>query len=298
LRSIREDRRGVSAVIVVVLSLVIVVVIATDVFLWNFEMNRLDWEKTQENIDIADVSSINLTRSSWFTAQREYGIIVGSRSSGTYVDTHSASDGNWETFVEEPRPPLYRFDLNGTFLLDISAFPLDSISSVEIQLRFRVSDTNENWFVEAYNWGVRAYDDNGFNVTSGHAPTGGWDIYAVNLTDAWENYVLDDGAMYVKLGEEGDDAVRTSVDIDFWGVRAVVRGTVFTFRNRGPLTCHVVSLWIVNSVDHKRYDVSIFINSGTTEIYARPDISLSNGEHVIKAVTERGNTAVYSVGSE
>ena len=40
-----QDRRGVSNVIVVVLGLVIVVMIVANVFLWNFEMNELDWEK-------------------------------------------------------------------------------------------------------------------------------------------------------------------------------------------------------------------------------------------------------------
>jgi len=293
-RSIRKDKRGVSNVIVFTLGLVIIVVIVADVFLWNYEMNRLDWEKTQENIEITNVSFINVTRSSWFTTQREYRMNMGSRVSGTYVDTQVSNDGNWETFQEETTPPTYRLDLNNTFTLDVSAYPLGAISTVEILLRYRASDELENWFLEAYNWTAGTYSDSGFNITIGHAPTRGWDNYAANLTDVWKSYVLEDGTMYVKLHEEGNDAVQATIDIDFFGVRAVAGGTLFTFKNRGSTTCHLVSLWILNSTDHRRYDVNVFLNSGEPMLYIRADIDLPNRQQIVKVVTERGNIAVYS----
>ena len=71
-------------------------------------------------------------------------------------------------------------------------------------------------------------------------------------------------------------------------------GSQFTFQNDGSLTAHLVSLWIINSTDHQRYDISVFVNSAETKTYLLEDISLPTGSYTVKVVTERGNTAVYS----
>ena len=47
-RRLRRDRRGISNVIVVVLSLVIILAIVSNIVLWNYEMNQVDWEKMKE----------------------------------------------------------------------------------------------------------------------------------------------------------------------------------------------------------------------------------------------------------
>jgi len=73
-----------------------------------------------------------------------------------------------------------------------------------------------------------------------------------------------------------------------------VTGSQFTLENDGGLTVHLVSLWIINSTDHQRYDISVFVNSAETKNYLRDDISLPTGNYTVKVVTERGNTAVYS----
>jgi len=73
-----------------------------------------------------------------------------------------------------------------------------------------------------------------------------------------------------------------------------VTGSQFTFENDGGLTVHLVSLWIINSTDRQRYDISVFVNSAETKNYLRDDISLPTGSYTVKVVTERGNTAVYS----
>jgi hypothetical protein len=106
--------------------------------------------------------------------------------------------------------------------------------------------------------------------------------------------VRDDGTIYVKFVDEGADSNQTTIDIDFLGVRAEIDGTCFTFENEGALTSHLVSLWIINSTNHQRYDINIFVNSAETTTYLRADISLPTGEYSVKVVTERGNTAVYS----
>jgi len=257
-------------------------------------MNQLDWEKIREDIKISNVASINTTRSSWFVVQSEYTVNLGSLVSGTYEDTQVANDGAWETFQEGTSPPTYRLDVNGTFIVDVSSYPLSTISTIEIKLGYRASDKLENVYLKAYNWTANTYSDNGFNSTTGHTPTKGWDSYAVNLTDQWSSYVQSDGTIYVKVHEEGSDAVQTTVDIDFLGVRVVASGTRFTFENEGSLTAHLVSLWINNSTTHQRYDMNVFVNSGETLNYTRSDISLPSGGYTVKVVTKRGNTAVFS----
>jgi len=77
-------------------------------------------------------------------------------------------------------------------------------------------------------------------------------------------------------------------------VERVTYGSQFTFENDGGLTVHLVSLWIINSTDHQRYDISVFVNSAETKNYLRDDISLPTGSYTVKVITERGNTAVYS----
>lgn len=451
-RRLRRNKRGASTVIAVVLSLVIIVLIVSNVVLWSYEMNQLDWEKMNEDITITDVTRI--TNSSWFVAQSEYTVNTGSLINGTYQDTQTANNvyetfqesltsykletlrpnaagqheqwpfeypsGNahWSLCDEDPpdddstyvennaaalkedsynlqdptgsgiinwvrvyirarltasgssiirtllrtygtdyessditlstsyqdnytqyntnpntgsawtwteitsleagassqksdsalvrmtavwvvvsynTSPNYTFDMNGTFTLDLSTYPLDYIQTVEMQLKYRANDTGENWYLNAYNWTATAYNDSGFNNTSGHKPSSGWDTYAVNLTDKWRSYVSDSGALYVKLQDDQADANQTTIDIDFLGVRVKIDGTRFTFKNEGSVTLHMVSLWIVNSTLHQHYDMDIIVNSADTYSYIRADISLASSSYMVKVVTERGNKAVYSV---
>ncbi len=190
--------------------------------------------------------------------------------------------------------PNYRLDLNGPFTIDPSTYPLDYIETVEIQLRYRADYADETWYLKAYNWTSAAYSDLGFNSTAGHTPAIEWDYYAVNLTDQWDSYVENTGTIYVKVVDEGIDTNQTTIDIDFLGVRAVINGTRFTFENEGSLTSHLVSLWITNSTHHQRHNINLIINAGQTLTYTRADVSLPNGEYIVKVTTKRGNTATYS----
>jgi hypothetical protein len=455
---LKQDRRGVSNIIVVVLSLVIIVAIVANIVLWSYEMNQLDWEKMKEDMSITNVE--RATHSSWFTAESEYTVNIGSLVSGDYADTQAVGDP-YETFIEgiidqqefhlhradvsgvtpsgkltdttQPpsnqsetaqlitrassvyfyTPPLSAWsiengtwtlyiwastvssgkvsrltvrihlvssdgtvekatigtvtdviidygysertitisgsavdvtsgdrirltlyaqpdaqndskgmsfyydgygtyetlghetrlqssgggdglDLNGTFSIDVSTYPLTHIQTFEIQLRYRAYETGEKWYLKAYNWSSSTYSDSGFNSTAGHTPTTGWDYYAVNLTDKWQSYVQNDGTIYVRFMDEGADSNQTTIDIDFLGVRVKIDGTRFTFENEGALTSHLVSLWIINSTNHQHFDINVFVNSAETTTYLRADISLPESQYTVKVVTERGNTAVYS----
>jgi len=188
----------------------------------------------------------------------------------------------------------YMFDAVGTFVLDVATYPSAYLKTLEMQIRYRASDSFENWFLKTYNWTNGQYSDAGFNSTIGHLPTVTFEYYTVNLTDKWQSYISANGTIRVKFCNINPDANQTIIDIDFIGVRAVVDGTSFTIKNNGASTIHVVSLWIINSTLHKRYDVNLFVNSGETVSYIRVDIPLPT-ENLAKIVTERGNIAVFSI---
>lgn len=101
-RRFRKDRRGVSNIIVVALSLVIILAIVSDIVLWNYEMNQVDWEKMKEDVIISGVDQI--THSSWFRVQTEYIINSGSRIKGDFLDTQYM-DTSYERFTENTSGP-------------------------------------------------------------------------------------------------------------------------------------------------------------------------------------------------
>jgi hypothetical protein len=276
---------------VVVLSLVVLAVIVVNVILWNYQMSQLDWERTQEAFAVSNVS--RLTRSSWFVTKTEYQVTQGSRVRGSYLDTQTVDD-SYERLRESPPPR--GLNANGTFSIVTSDFPLAYINSVEIQLRYAVDDTGERWFLKAYNWTSRIYSDNGFNSTSGHTPRSGWNSYAVNLTNKWPSYVSPEGRIIIRINDQQPDATRTNIDIDFLAVRAVINGAVFTLRNQGSRTAHIISIWVGNATIHRRYETDLFVSSGETYTYTRLDIPLPDEQYTVRAISERGNTAVYAGG--
>ena len=50
------EKRGISTVIVVMLSLVLIVMIVGNVVLWSYQMNEVDLERTQETVTLANVT--------------------------------------------------------------------------------------------------------------------------------------------------------------------------------------------------------------------------------------------------
>jgi hypothetical protein len=187
-----------------------------------------------------------------------------------------------------------RLNINNTYTIDLSTYPSASIRTVEIQLKFRASDNGEKWYLNAYNWTKAAYSDTGFNSTAGYTPTTGWDYYAVNLTTCWRSYVWSNGTMCLQFTDQSADINSTAIDVDFLGVKIVIDGTRFSFKNEGALTSHLVSLWITNTTTHLHYDINLFINSGENATYIRVDIRLPTDNFVVKVVTERGNMAVFT----
>jgi hypothetical protein len=233
---------------------------------------------------------------------RSYGEIgfAGSRTNDTtYFDDvliRYIASAEPSTFLgSEENQSSNRLAVEGTFSIDTQIYPLTRITNVEAQIRYKANDTNEKWFLKAYNWTSATYSDSGFNSTSGDTPSTDWSYYSVDLTDSWQSYVTSNGTLQVKLVDEGPDSSQTIVDIDSWAIRVTMAGgTTFTFENKGSSTVHLTSLWVNNATSHQRYEMNVFINSGDVTSTFFGDINLPNEPYVIKAVTERGNIAVFS----
>jgi len=95
---------------------------------------------------------------------------------------------------------------------------------------------------------------------------------------------------------KGIKATDTQFDlkVDWIEFKVFSEGTLFTIKNRGPLTSRLVSLWVINSTHHLRYDIDIIMNSGETLPYFRDDIRLPPGKWMVKVVTQRGNIATFT----
>jgi len=72
-RRLKRDRRGISNIIVIALSLVIILAIVSNIVLWNYEMNQVDWEKMRENVIITNVERVT---GSQFTFENDGGLTV------------------------------------------------------------------------------------------------------------------------------------------------------------------------------------------------------------------------------
>ena len=185
-------------------------------------------------------------------------------------------------------------NLTGVFSFDSSEYPRETIQAVDVQLRYRANDSNGRWYLKAYNWETSEYSDFGFNNTAGHLPTTDWDIYSVNLS-LWESYVHSNGTIKIQfVDQDVPDAEATRIEIDFLGVNVQMDGTELTFQNGGGLSVHVVGLWVINGTSHERYSLDVFVNSAATKSHILYGLVLPEENYVIKAVTERGNIAVYS----
>jgi type II secretory pathway component PulK len=55
-RLLKREKRGISTVIVVMLSLVLVVMIVGNVVLWSYQMNQVDLERAQETFTITNAT--------------------------------------------------------------------------------------------------------------------------------------------------------------------------------------------------------------------------------------------------
>ena len=84
------------------------------------------------------------------------------------------------------------------------------------------------------------------------------------------------------------------LEVDLIELQPPSGGPYFHFRNSGPLTSHIVSLWVINSTFHERHDVSIYLNSRQDLIFYRDDITIPRSQYTVRITTDKGNLAVFS----
>jgi hypothetical protein len=102
------------------------------------------------------------------------------------------------------------------------------------------------------------------------------------------------GHWKIKVTGVKNSSAQFDLEADLIELRPPSGGPYFSIRNSGTLTSHIVSLWVVNSSFHQRYDVNIYLNSGQNLVFYRDDIDIPSGEYTIKIVTDKGNQAVFS----
>jgi hypothetical protein len=183
-----------------------------------------------------------------------------------------------------------------------------------MEVEFTGSSNMENWI--QLNWTVNSAWSNSsvsvtlqlYNYNLGSYPTtgNGYLTYTSNATpDTDENqsqmitinpthFRNATGFWKIKITGVKATGSQYNFKADWVEFEVEASGTRFTFENEEPLTVHLVSLWIIDSTNHQRYDISVFVNAAETKNYTRPDISLPTIPYTVKVVTERGNIAVYT----
>jgi hypothetical protein len=184
-----------------------------------------------------------------------------------------------------------------------------------LEVEFTGSSSTENWNQLTWTvnsaWAIASVSVTLqlYNYTGGGAyPTSGngyisYTSSATPNTDETKNQTITinpthfrnaSGNWKMKVKGVTETSSQFDLKVDWIEFKPTINGADFTFKNKGALTSHIVSLWILNSTYHQHYSIDIFLNSGKILSYSRADISFPSGQYVVKIVTERGNAAVYS----
>jgi len=300
---LKKDRRGVSNIIVVVLSLVVITVIASNVVLFSYQMNQLDWEKIHENMEITVAGDT-------LSAHEEITTVGGTN----YITFRLVSADRAGTNFDVPRTV-------GRHVCFRAVYPLTGISSIPAStwtIYFRVqryrTATGAVTLPVCYadvDILIRKSDDTiraiiATNVANSPNLAADLDVWeTVSATYSWSAYTVVDQTdylevdFYIEVTTAGTrSAPRMRIDDSSLPVadqtRVAFSLEIFTFKNRGSLTSRLVSLWVNNSTYHQRYAIDVIVNSGETISYLSVDTRLPDGQYTVKVVTERGNVAVYS----
>jgi hypothetical protein len=272
--------------------------VATTLQLYNYQAGRYPtsgdgyMSETIGLIDIAKSQIITTDPSNYRDSDGKWMVkIRGVKATDTPFDLKV----DWVEF-KVTAVEIYQLYISNTFTIDLSAYPLTQLGSIEILIRYNVSEAAERWFLKAYNWTASSFSDVGFDNKAGNQPAlNEWNEYAVKVTENCMDYVRDDGVLLIEFFDEGLETNQTTVGIDFFGVKVTIDEPSFEFRNYGPATAHIVSIWVINSISHQRYDVNLFVNSGEHVTYILKGVTLPEGSCTVKVITERGNVAVFSV---
>jgi hypothetical protein len=219
LKPFKRNRRGISTVIVVMLSLVLIVIIVGNVFLWSYQMNQIDWEKMQEKVDIVNAQFVNDT---WAQNPTAYAL-RGSTSwvSGDILDL-AADDDVYMTFRS------YSSGTASSYFVDNDLSNVDSSSDKGTQSNFTAQQygpdsiydtlTEENTAAASNVTLINAESFEGPWPPTGWSETGAWNrennqayagIYSADFDGG-------SGLAGVLTTPDLDTSDSTAIYVDFW----------------------------------------------------------------------------------
>jgi len=164
IKRLKRDKRGVSNVIVVMLSLVLIVVIVANVVLWSYQMNQLDWEKMQENIALLDASPFGET---WSYSPSNYALEGSTSWLSGDVSNLTSDDDVYMTFRS------YYLGTDASDSVDINTSNVDSSADKGTHSNFTAQQYGPDSIYDTLtetalggNWGITS---SGFTSTSTHS---------------------------------------------------------------------------------------------------------------------------------
>jgi hypothetical protein len=284
MRRLRQDKRGINNVITAMLGLIIVVIIVANVFIWNYEMNAIDLEKSREQVSIESV----IRGDSASYNPMGYSLLQGTIIVSGSTNNLASDDSVYVTVQSNRDYALAEVEFTGTSDLGnwtALTWKIDSAwSEGNVTVTFQLFDYNLGTYPTSgdgfisYNSSVTPYMDETKDQT-----------VAVNAT----RFLSESGQWKINATGTTTSSTQFDMEIDFIELR-VGSTSEFLLRNSGPVTAHVVSLWVVNSTVHQRYDVDVYLNSGEDILFKRDDITIPSGQCIVRIVTERGNIAVFT----
>lgn len=145
-----------------------------------------------------------------------------------------------------------------------------------------------------YNLGAYPTSGDGYIAYNSSATPYLEEIKSQTITINATRFRDDSGQWKIKVTGVKTSSTQFDMEADFIELRVPGNGAQFLFRNGGAVTSHIVSLWVINSTVHQRYDVSIYLNSGEDVLFHRDDITVPSDQYTVRIVTDRGNIAAFS----
>jgi len=229
------------------------------------------------------VSTTHFTQSGTYKLQVVNGLVAGAKGTANYIQLNFDDIGLKITYYNEYTVELEFTGTSNTESWTQLIWTIDSSFTAEgVTATFQL-----------YNYNTSSYPTSGDGyMTDTIGTTDVTKTQTITTNPTHFRDVSGNWKMKVK-------AVKlTNMPFDFkadWiEFKPAVTGAHFIFQNRGPLTSHLISLWVNNATNRQRYDINLIVNSGENVAYVRLDISLSMENFVVKVVTERGNLAVFA----
>jgi hypothetical protein len=195
IRRLKREKRGISTVIVVMLSLVLVVIIVGNVVLWSYQMNQLDWEKMQERIDIVNTQSIN---ENWTQNPTAYALKGATTWVSGDILNLTADDGVYMTFRS------YYSGTGTADFVDNNLSDVDSSADIGTHSNFSAQQSGPDSIMDTLQESNTGGAEQWISPTGYEDPGNGWNLetraYDDNLgTFAWSWIFADSWSEYLVL---------------------------------------------------------------------------------------------------